>query len=107
MKVGVFTEHEAENCFEFDQLVHFAMNPNASGSWSMEYTSYRDYFNRNWDDVWARRTVDKGFTSLNMQALPGNDPMSVWGLFPFQLASIIMSNRLWDVQTSQWTITLG
>ncbi|KAH7077744.1 hypothetical protein BKA63DRAFT_564313 [Paraphoma chrysanthemicola] len=103
--VGIVTEHVAEDCFEFDNLVHFTVNPDISGIWSITYMSYRDYFHHNWDDFWARRTVDKGFGELNMQAMPGNDPFNVWDLFPFQLAAIIMSNRLWEAQTCQWSIS--
>ena len=67
--------------------------------------SYRDYFRRDWDHVWAGRTVDLGFGLVNMKATPGNDPVEIWKLLPFQLADNIMTNRLWDAEESEWVIT--
>jgi hypothetical protein len=98
------TEHVREQCLEFDNLVRFTVAPD--GSWETAYMSYRDYFRRDWGDVWAGRTVDCGFAMLNMQATPGNDVHLVWELFPFQLADYIMDNRLWDAALSEWTITV-
>jgi hypothetical protein len=67
--------------------------------------SYRDYFRRNWDDIWADRTVVLGFGTVNMKATPGHNYLQIWKLLPFQLASNIMSPRLWDAAESEWTIT--
>jgi hypothetical protein len=88
---------------EFDNLVRFDVA--GDDSWSVTYMSYRDYFRCNWDDVWAGRTIDVGFGALNMKATPGNDPAGCWNLLPFQLAENIVTNGLFDAQTSQWTVT--
>jgi hypothetical protein len=66
--------------------------------------SYRDYFRRNWDDVWAGRMVDLGYGMVHFSATPGYDPTNCWDLLPFQLANNIMTNQLWDAQMSQITV---
>jgi hypothetical protein len=101
-QVGIVTEHK-DKCLEFDNLVRYTIA--TDGSWDITYMSYRDYFRYNWNDVWAGNTADFGFGKLNMKATPGNDPLSVWELLPFQLADNIMTNRLWDAGVSEWTIT--
>jgi hypothetical protein len=101
--VGVVTDYVPGNCFEFDDLVRYRVAKD--GSWSTTYMSYRDYFRRSWDDVWAGHTTSIGFDSLNMKAWPGHDPLKILDMLPKQLVDIIMGDSLWDTSMCQWTVT--
>jgi hypothetical protein len=102
-QIGIFNEHIVQGgCFEFDNLVHFTIAQ--AGSWDITYMSYRDYFRRNWNHVWAGQTVDLGFGMLKMKATPTSDPNGCWDLLAFQLADNIMTNRLWDAAMSNFAI---
>ncbi|KAL6706622.1 hypothetical protein ACN47E_005378 [Coniothyrium glycines] len=104
--IGVVREHPELNTLEFDNLVRLTVG--AAGNWTVTYTSYRDYFAYNWNDVWTGRTKDPGpqFSWLTMRATVTHDPERVFEMFPAQISEMILGAPMWDSAVFKWTFTV-
>jgi len=81
------------------------MSINSDRGWKITYAANRDTFLKNWDDVWAGRTIDSDSSIIPHRATTSEDPTMT--MIARSFADCLILGRLWV--TSEWrrTITVG
>jgi hypothetical protein len=98
----MFFEPETVHAFEFDNLIRFTIDQD--GTWKVTDATHRDYFPRDWAEVWARRTIDIGFAAFTVKAKENNPTRA---MFVRQMADYILAQEWWDPKDHTWIITLA
>jgi hypothetical protein len=66
----LFVEHTSPRVFEFDNLIRLTINQD--GAWKITDAMCRDYFPSDWAEVCVGRTIDIGYTAINIKTKDGD-----------------------------------
>ena len=78
---------------------------NSDGGWKITYAANRDTYLKDWDDVWAGRTIDSDSSITPHRATTSEDPTMT--MIARSFADYLILGRLWVASEWRRTITVG